>query len=171
MVVQANKGARMVILSGTSYRNKVNEFINKNQYIEVNKNPLKSMINNTNDVIRKTSETLKHFGHMAYNIKNKNPQMYSQIKLHTKKDMPIRPVVAAYTSPTAKLDRAITDIITGNLAYMPKYTNSYELTKELIYKKKFRDFRDGKRSRKEFKALKSLTFASLMKVINGRSVL
>ena len=60
VITNADKGAGMVVVDRTEYNSKVTTFINNNQYTEINRNPLQNMINDTNNVMKRTSETSNH---------------------------------------------------------------------------------------------------------------
>jgi hypothetical protein len=131
----ADKGAGIIIIETNEYHKKVNEFITNNKYIKIKKDPTNAIQKKTTDIIKNTSATLNKYNYNNRNLKVMNasiPNLYGQIKLH-KLEKSIRPVVANYTSPTSKLDKAITNIITKELMYIPNHTinDSIELTREL----------------------------------------
>jgi len=132
MITRADKGKSLVILPTAHYENKIEQFIQSNNFLTSKTNPteffqtqVRKVINNSKALIP-SEEKWKHT-----NLKPSALSIKGLIKLH-KPEYPIRPVVNWRGAPAYKLARLFTQKI-RSIAPLP---NTYTIgnTREIIEK-------------------------------------
>jgi hypothetical protein len=111
MITRADKGKTIVIIDTDEYNKKTLDFINNNNFKNLNNNPtdkfqksIKENLKQCNMIINK-----KQIKHLTQN-KPQAPRHKAQIKLH-KQGNPIRPVVNKKNAPAYKLAKYLAKIL------------------------------------------------------------
>ena len=132
MVIRADKENSLVILPTELYENKVEQFIQSNNFLTSKANPTESFqtqvrkVTNNSKILIPSDEKWKH-----RNLNPSAPSIKGLIKLH-KPDHPIRPVVNWRGTPAYKLAQPFTKKI-RSIAPLP-LTYTIGNTRELISK-------------------------------------
>ena len=134
VIKRADKSNSIIVISKEQYNNKVQTFINKNNWSKINKDPTTSY----NNIIKKMIKTNNQiFTNPQTNRKlttnnPKPPILNGLIKLH-KPDKPIRPVINFKTAPSYKISKHLTNLLKDKIKLNNKHTikNTIELTDKL----------------------------------------
>jgi hypothetical protein len=101
MISKADKGKTLVILPIERYKTKIHDFIQNNQFINVNTNPTDQYTKMIKHELNKQNIIQKEHKWKYSNMNPTAPNLHSTIKLH-KQNTPIRPVVNWRNSPAKK---------------------------------------------------------------------
>ena len=111
IVTSADKGNTIVILPSTLYQQKIQEFVDKNNFRTSNTNPTKTFQKQIRKTINKRPKLINSNAKWKYiNLNPSAPTIRSLVKLH-KPDLPIRPVVNWCNAPAYKLAKLFTQKI------------------------------------------------------------
>ena len=136
-ITRADKGKTIVIIDTDEYNKKPLDFINKNNFKNLNNNPtgkfqkpIKENLKQCNMIINK-----KQIKHLTQN-KPQAPRHKAQIKLH-KQGNPIRPVVNKKNAPAYKLAKYLAKILQEyiQLKYQYNVKNATTLAQDLTHMK------------------------------------
>lgn len=131
VIVKADKGETLIILSRTNYEEKMLDFLNRSGAKPSNFN-LANYNKEIRAAIKCSTLVIRNQGKDLLQMCVATPRLYGQIKLH-KKDHPIRPVVAYFSDPAFHLSKYLAKWFRTLAAFDPQHTvkNSIELAKDL----------------------------------------
>jgi hypothetical protein len=132
IITRADKGKTLVILTKEEYNHKIQNFIQDNHLIKMNKNPtqqyqkiIKQTLKQCNDIIQ-----IEHkWGYI--NMNTIAPNLYATIKLH-KENKPIRPIINWKNAPVYELAKQLSKTLHNylQLPYTHNIQNSIQLMTE-----------------------------------------
>ena len=128
---KSDKGNQIVILEETEYIGRMENLLHREEYIQLNKNPLNSCIKSVN-------ETLKNVNVIPnkekFKVKSDNPtipRIYGLPKTH-KPGTSMRPIISNIDSPTYKLAKWLNEKFNSFKKFRSlSIKNSFDLTKKL----------------------------------------
>jgi hypothetical protein len=135
LISKADKGNSIVILYQNEYVNKVNNFIEANNIVKIDKDPTQKYSTIINKAINSSKALLSP--DEIKNIKMMNPcapSLRGLPKVH-KPEMPIRPLVNFTTAPTYKVAKKLDQIL--RIHY--EFTTSHSLKNSLDFVEKTKD--------------------------------
>jgi alkaline phosphatase len=93
VVIKADKRSTMVILNKDTYARKIDDFLQENQFMHLQKDPTEKYQKQVQQIITKCKDSIdKQQKKYLLRIKPRPPTLKAQIKIH-KENEPIRPVV------------------------------------------------------------------------------
>lgn len=134
IICKADKGNTITILDKEDYINKVNKFIEENNFDICNKDPTSKFKNNVLKTIKSVKSIIQEQDIFKYKIMNpRSPIFYGMPKIH-KENIPIRPVVSYINVPIYR----ICNLINTTLPKMMKCKSDYSInnSSEFINKTK-----------------------------------
>jgi hypothetical protein len=132
MIAKADKSNTVVIIKNEDYDKKVIDFIEKNEFKELKKDPTPEYNKILNNTISKCKTLSKNEKNRLKTINPDAPNLRGQPKIH-KNDIPIRPVVNYQNAPAYKiskyLNKKIQEYIIDEINYSVK--NTHELISKI----------------------------------------
>jgi len=133
---RADKGNVTVAIDRVSYINKVEEILNDdNTYTVVKKNPIKSIENNLNNILKEWSQKGYISKQQYFKLRSSDsilPKAYGLPKVH-KENTPFRIIVSSVNTALYSLASFLQDIISESLENSSKHTmNSFGLYNFLV---------------------------------------
>jgi hypothetical protein len=132
MISKADKGKSIVILPIDTYKTKIHDFIQNNQFINLQNNPTALYQKIIKHELNKQNILQKEHKWKYSNMKPKAPNLHATIKLR-KHNTPVRPIVNLKNSPAYSLAKFVTNTLKETL-YLPfiyNINNSTQLIKDL----------------------------------------
>jgi hypothetical protein len=127
VMVGADKGRTVVKVKQEEYKNKILDFINSNDFVEINTDPTKQYYRTTKNVINKCNIKIPRDKKRQTSILNpKPPQIKAFIKLH-KFNNPIRCIVIFQNVPVYKLAKFFRTVF-NNRCKLPYSFNIHNTT-------------------------------------------
>ncbi|XP_055589197.1 uncharacterized protein LOC129741481 [Uranotaenia lowii] len=133
LILQSDKGKRMVVMEREDYNNKMLHLLNDPTYEILNKDPTNKIAKQTNNIINRLLMLKLIDKKTATFLESKNPIrpcIYGQPKAH-KPDLPLRPVVPNITAPTYKLAKYVSQILQSSFKSQYNIKDSFQLVKVL----------------------------------------
>lgn len=133
-IIKADKGNSTVIMNRSDYNTKMKKLLDDGPYKKIKYNPTKIYRKRVQDFCSQLLQQGKLEDNQCKSLSSNNdrtPIIYGAPKIH-KNDIPLRPIVSSYSSPTQKLSKFIHGILkplVGNTPYSIK--NSYEMINHL----------------------------------------
>jgi hypothetical protein len=122
IVTQADKSNTMVIIPKTQHEEKLQDFINSNNFQTCNIDPTQSFQTSTREAVKNSPTLIPKEHRWRYiNLNPTAPTIKGLIKLH-KQGQPIRPVVNWHNSPALKLAKIFTNKL-NQLSPLPNAFN------------------------------------------------
>jgi hypothetical protein len=134
MIAPADKGNSLVILPIHQYENKIQDFIDMNNFSTSTSNPTKTFQSQVRKTINHSPKLIPPSSKWKLiNLNPSAPSVKGLIKLH-KPDHPIRPVVIWRNAPAYKLAKSFSQKISQltPLPYAFNVSNSTDLIKQLL---------------------------------------
>jgi hypothetical protein len=136
IITKVDKGNTLIILKKDDYINKLDNFINNNNFTQLPNNitnkvqqMTRNCINNCRNIIKQKEKP------KLINMNPSAPHLYGTIKLH-KQGQPIRPIVNWTESPAYKLAKHLNTVLKNTLqlpnAFNIKNTNTLAQSLQLI---------------------------------------
>jgi hypothetical protein len=107
MIPKADRGKTLVILLIKRHKTKIHDFIQNNQFINLNTNPTDQYTKMIKHELNKQNIIQKEHKWKYSNMNTTAPNLHSTIKLH-KQNTPIRPVVNWRNSPAYNVVKFVT---------------------------------------------------------------
>lgn len=134
-MVKADKGSTMVILNKDTCARKIDDFLQENQFMHLQKDPTEKFQKQLQQIIPKCKDIIdKQQKKYLLQIKPRPPTLKAQIKTH-KENEPIRPVVNNIQAPTYKLAKFLNKWLQDRLSLPNTYVTynstilAHDLTK------------------------------------------
>ena len=135
IILPADKGNATVILNTTDYNQKMTELLSSDEYKPIKNDPTTYLEKTTKQII--SSSTLNDDIKKLTIPREKSsriPKAYGLPKIH-KKDIPLRPIISAFSSPTHKLAQ----YLAKTLQPLAEQSNSY-IKNSFHFLQKLKDF-------------------------------
>jgi hypothetical protein len=133
IITKADKGDTLVIINQTDYDDKVQNFITKNNFHLLDKNPTNKFQTEIRKTINKCKSTIPNNQKWKYtNLNPEPPTLKGLPKIH-KTNTPIRPIINWKNAPAYRLAQFTTDLIkrTVPLPFTFNVNNSVQLMEDL----------------------------------------
>ena len=134
-VMKADKGNVAVVMNTIEYDFKLSEIVESTAYQKVTKNPMPSVKNKTEKLLRKFKNENKIEQRTYYKIYPKTiipPRIYGLPKIH-KRDVPLRPIVSYIDTPVYELSKYVTEIIKPLQQNLRTISNSSDLLDKITH--------------------------------------
>ncbi|KAI5696865.1 hypothetical protein M8J75_001257 [Diaphorina citri] len=133
IITKADKNNTLIIMKADDYDNKIQDFLNTDSIVELNRDPTATLMKNIRQLLTKDN-ALFQYPMKMYKMNSYPPILYGTLKVHKAgtdgnfASVPIRPVVSGMSSPTYLIEKNIVQLVQSKANWTPTYSVKNSLT-------------------------------------------